>query len=63
MPENRSANSANTARAAAVVGGGDPAGAQDQRDVVGLRTGQLAQAGGGVVGGGVGVALDVVPRN
>ena len=41
------------------VDGGRPAGAHHQGDVVGLGAGQLAQAGGGVGGGGVRVALDV----
>ncbi len=38
------------------VGGRNPAGAHHQGDVVGLGAGQLAQAGGGGVGGGVRVA-------
>lgn len=39
---------------------GCPAGAHHEGDVVGLGAGQFAQARGGGVGGGVGVALDVV---
>ena len=45
------------------VDGRCPAGAHHEGDVVGLGAGQLAQARGGGVGGGVGVALDVVRKN
>ncbi len=44
------------------VDGRSPAGAHHEGDVVGLGAGQFAQAGGGGVGGGVRVALDVVRK-
>lgn len=50
-------------RSAERIARGRPAGTHHERDVVGLGTGQLAQAGGGVGGGRVRVALDVVRNN